>query len=371
MFCRTICLMNAGSHLAFARKYRPDCFQQVIGQQHVVRTLTNAMRSGRIAPGYLFCGPRGVGKTSLARIFAKSLNCAVGPTATPCGSCESCRGFSEGSCPDVLEIDGASNNGVGQAKEIKTNSRYLPSVGKFRVYIVDEVHMLSAAAFGVISRILEDPPDHAKFLFATTESHKLPPSFLGTCQRFDLRAISDGDIAAHLSGIARAEGIHLTEDGSMAIARASRGGMRDAESILEQVSTFGEGSVGESEVAGIVGALMSSDIDELARGVFGGKIGECLTMAADIVARGGDPLDLISALGKEVHKMLMGAGVDSGARVSVVSEIAGILSEAEDAAVAATDRSAVLESVLIQCCRCAGTATVEEVLAVLDDLGRR
>ena len=221
-----------------ARKWRPQQFDDVVGQEHVTQTLKNAITSERVAHAYLFVGPRGVGKTSTARIFAKALNCEKGPTATPCDKCDSCREITAGNSLDVLEIDAASNTGVDNVRDLRENVRYAPARGPFKIYIIDEVHMLSVAAFNALLKTLEEPPAHVKFIFATTEPQKVPATILSRCQRFDLRRISMSDIVERLSEIAEAEKIEIDEDALLAIARGAEGGLRDAESALDQFIAF-------------------------------------------------------------------------------------------------------------------------------------
>ena len=239
------------SYQVFARKYRPQLFEEVLGQDPVIRTLRNAIKNERLAHAYLFVGPRGVGKTSTARIFAKALNCVDGPTETPCGTCDPCREIAAGNNLDVLEIDGASNNGVEQVRELRENVRFLPTRGKFRIYLIDEVHMLSTAAFNALLKTLEEPPAHVKFLFATTEARKLPATIISRCQRFDLQPIRDEVAAAHLLTIAQSEKITLDPAAAEVIARAAEGGMRDAESMLDQVVSFCGDHVKEEDVLSI------------------------------------------------------------------------------------------------------------------------
>src|SRR5213593_2432809 len=189
------------SYEVFARKYRPQTFDDIVGQAHVSRTLKNAVEQNRLAHAYLFVGPRGIGKTSTARILAKALNCIHGPTITPCGVCDSCKEIAGGNSLDVLEIDGASNNGVEQVRELRDNVRYAPTKGKYKIYIIDEVHMLTAQAFNALLKTLEEPPPHVKFVFATTDPQKVPPTILSRCQRFDFRPVPDQDVVALLSKI--------------------------------------------------------------------------------------------------------------------------------------------------------------------------
>ena len=197
------------SYQVFARKYRPQTFDDLVGQAHVTRTLKNAVEQNRLAHAYLFVGPRGIGKTSTARILAKALNCVNGPTTTPCGDCDSCKEITQGNSLDVLEIDGASHNGVEQVRELRDNVRYVPSKGHFKIYIIDEVHMLTSAAFNALLKTLEEPPPHVKFIFATTEPQKVLPTILSRCQRFDLHRIPANLIADHLQYIAGEENVTL------------------------------------------------------------------------------------------------------------------------------------------------------------------
>jgi DNA polymerase-3 subunit gamma/tau len=217
------------SYQVFARKYRPQRFDDLVGQEHVAQTLKNAVAQNRLAHAYLFVGPRGVGKTSTARILAKSLNCIHGPTVTPCGVCDNCREIAGGNSLDVIEIDGASNNSVEDVRELRDNVRYAPAKGRYKIYLIDEVHMLSAAAFNALLKTLEEPPAHVKFIFATTEPQKVLPTILSRCQRFDLHRIPANLIAKHLQFIAAKEKITLEPGAAHAIARGAEGGLRDAE----------------------------------------------------------------------------------------------------------------------------------------------
>jgi DNA polymerase-3 subunit gamma/tau len=226
------------SYQVIARKYRPQRFAEVIGQEHVTQTLGNAIASGRIAHAYLFSGPRGTGKTTIARIFAKCLNATDGPTVDFKDDDERCIEITEGRALDVLEIDGASNNGVEQVRELRDTAPYAPASCRFKVYIIDEVHMLSTAAFNALLKTLEEPPAHVKFIFATTEPEKVLPTILSRCQRFDLRRISVAKIVEHLTHIAKQEKVTIEPAALQAIARGADGGMRDAESTLDQLISF-------------------------------------------------------------------------------------------------------------------------------------
>jgi len=241
------------SYQVFARKYRPKTFDDVLGQDHVVRTLRNAIAQKRLAHAYLFVGPRGTGKTSTARILAKALNCTGGPKADFDPDEDICIEIAEGRALDVLEIDGASNNGVEQVRDLRESVRFAPARGQFKIYYIDEVHMLSNAAFNALLKTLEEPPPHVKFIFATTEANKILPTILSRCQRFDLRPIPTETIAAHLSHIATAEGIMLDEQAAWAIAKGADGGMRDAQSMLDQLVAFCGDHINEENVLDVFG----------------------------------------------------------------------------------------------------------------------
>ncbi|MDD5437493.1 MAG: DNA polymerase III subunit gamma/tau, partial [Candidatus Omnitrophica bacterium] len=217
------------SYIAFARKYRPQTFDDIIGQSHVTTTLKNAISQDRVAHAYLFAGPRGVGKTTAARILAKALNCEKGPTTKPCNTCASCKEITQGSSLDILEIDGASNRGIDEIRNLRDNVKFAPAKGKFKVYIIDEVHMLTPEAFNALLKTLEEPPKHVKFIFATTQAHKVPPTILSRCQRFDFRRIGSAQIVENLKKIVGAEALEINDEALGLIARYSDGGMRDAQ----------------------------------------------------------------------------------------------------------------------------------------------
>src|SRR5690349_18704628 len=223
------------SYLVLARKWRPQTFDDMTGQEHVVRTVANAIKMDRVAHAFLFCVPRGVGKTTAARLLAKALNCESGPTAEPCGRCLACGEIAAGTSVDVAEFDGASNNGVENVREIRENAKYLPQRDRHKIYIIDEVHMLSQAAFNALLKTLEEPPGHVKFIFATTEAHKLPDTILSRCQRHNFRRISTVAMLKRLQEIAALEKISVSASALSLIVRQSEGGMRDALSLLDQV----------------------------------------------------------------------------------------------------------------------------------------
>src|SRR5215831_7192662 len=241
------------AYQVIARKYRPQRFSDVIGQKHVTQTLANAIEQKRIAHAYLFCGPRGTGKTTIARIFAKCLNCTKGPSVTFPDDDLRCVEIAEGRSLDVLEIDGASNNGVEQVRELRETCKYAPASSRFKIYIIDEVHMLTKEAFNALLKTLEEPPAHVKFMFATTEPEKVLPTILSRCQRFDLRRIPVSLIVPHLAHIAKNEKVKVEGAALEAIARGADGGLRDAESALDQLISFCGEQILEADVLSMFG----------------------------------------------------------------------------------------------------------------------
>lgn len=250
-----------------ARRWRPKQFDELVGQEHIVRTLRNAIESKRIAHAYLFVGPRGTGKTSTARLFAKALNAEGGPSASPDNSSEISLAIMDGSCMDVIEIDGASNNSVDQVRALRDDCQYAPTQCTYKIYIIDEVHMLSTAAFNALLKTLEEPPEHVKFFFATTEAHKVLPTIVSRCQRFEFRPISDLVITQKLTEISKAEGIEVETSALESIARLANGGMRDAQSILDQMISFCGTAIAESDVLDVYGLVSRARIAELATAV--------------------------------------------------------------------------------------------------------
>ena len=283
------------SYQVFARKYRPQVFDDVLGQDHVVRTLKNAIQQQRLAHAYLFVGPRGTGKTSTARILAKAVNCIQGPTVQPCGVCDSCREISQGISLDVLEIDGASNNSVDQIRELRDNVRFAPR-GKFKIYIIDEVHMLTQQAFNALLKTLEEPPSHVIFIFATTEPHKVLPTILSRCQRFDLRRIPAQTIAKHLQYIAGKEEVRLDPDAAAAIAVAAEGGLRDAESMLDQLVAFCGNSIGENQVLEVFGLTAEHIVADLTRAILRQASADALAIVHHQAEAGKDLTKLLGDL---------------------------------------------------------------------------
>ncbi len=371
-----------------ARKWRPKQFEDVVGQGHVTRTLQNAIQTKRIAHAYLFVGPRGIGKTSLARIFAKALNCEKGPTATPCDVCDSCREIAAGTSLDVMEIDGASNNGVEQVRELRENVKFAPTRGLYKIYLIDEVHMLSSGAFNALLKTLEEPPAHVKFFFATTEAHKILPTIVSRCQRFDLRRIPAGLIVEQLQKIATAEQVNLEGDAALAIARGAEGGMRDAESALDQLIAFRGNDIKEADVLSVFGLVSRQTMESLAEAVLQGNVSEIVRIIGDLDAAGKDMqrlvlelLDYFRALlvhlcasdvaGKEdlvaaqIATLKRQAGLTTADRLL---RIADILSQTEDRLRFALSRRTQVETALIRCAKTTAVS-IDDLLRRLEALG--
>jgi DNA polymerase-3 subunit gamma/tau len=295
------------SYTVLARKYRSQTFDQVIGQEPIAATLKNAITSGRVAHGYLFAGTRGIGKTSMARILAKALNCLLAdqPTTEPCGQCDLCEAVAEGQDIDVLEIDAASNTGVDNIRELRSNAAYRPARARFKVYIIDEVHMLSAGAFNALLKTLEEPPEHVKFIMATTEPQKLPATVLSRVQRFDFRLIPTDKIAEQLKHICKAEKVQAEEEALRRVARLANGSMRDALSLLDQLFSLGGKKISEA----LIDEILPSPHDETLAGLIDAwadhDAGRALSLLDRALSAGYSLEHCLQALTAQVHRLLL------------------------------------------------------------------
>ena len=308
------------SYQVIARKYRPQRFSDVVGQEHVTQTLANAIAHQRIAHAYLFCGPRGTGKTTVARIFAKCLNCTGGPKVEFDDADPRCVEITEGRSVDVLEIDGASNNGVEQVRELRETVKYMPAASKFKIFIIDEVHMLSAAAFNALLKTLEEPPAHVKFMFATTDPEKVLPTILSRCQRFDLRRIPTSLIVRHLAQISTQEGVRIGEPALLAIARGADGGMRDAESALDQLISFCGEQIEEPDVLSMFGLTSQAQVLEIARAVLAAEPEPALRQLAELARHGKDLGRLLADLLHHFRNLLLYKVSNGDASLLEISE---------------------------------------------------
>jgi len=276
------------SYLVLARKYRPQTFEDVVEQEHVTRTLTNAIRANRVAHAILFSGPRGTGKTTIARILAKAMNCEKGPLPVPCNACRSCHEITGGNAVDVFEIDGASNNGVDHIRDLRDNVKYMPAHSRYKIYIIDEIHMLSTPAFNALLKTLEEPPAHILFLFATTEPHKIPITILSRCQQHHLRRIRSEDIMRHMAALCEQERTTIPKESLSLIAREAGGSMRDALSLLDQVITCSEGEITHEGVLNLLGVADCELLFRITTALFTGNIPEILDIIADVYRHGQD-----------------------------------------------------------------------------------
>jgi DNA polymerase III subunit gamma/tau len=375
------------SYEVFARKYRPQTFDDLVGQTHVSRTLKNAVAQNRLAHAYLFVGPRGVGKTSTARILAKSLNCIKGPTITPCGVCDNCREIAGGNSLDVIEIDGASNNSVEDVRQLRENVRYAPAKGRYKIYLIDEVHMLSPAAFNALLKTLEEPPEHVKFIFATTEPQKVLATILSRCQRFDLHRIPANLIAQHLQFIAKKEKITLEPAAAHAIARGAEGGLRDAESMLDQLVAFCGEKIAENDVLNVFGFTSEQTVSDLTGRILRGETPQAIDLLHQQSEAGKDMMRLMADLIAYLRDLLvfkakpdaLNEDVDPDVQKSLAAhaelistdrllELIEQFAAAEGRMKWAPNKKLHFEVAIIKAIQSLGQATLDEVIEKLGEL---
>jgi DNA polymerase-3 subunit gamma/tau len=366
-------------------------FDEVIGQEHVTTTLKNALQSNRVAHAYLFTGPHGVGKTTAARILAKALNCAAfdQPTDAPCGKCSVCREVADSRSVDVLEIDGASNRGIDQIRELRENVKYAPAAGRFKVYIIDEVHMLTEEAFNALLKTLEEPPRHVVFIFATTEVNRVPATILSRCQRFDFRRIGVRQIQDHLQKIAQAEGVSLSQDAARVIARKVHGSLRDAESILDQLVSYSGTQVEVDDVRTVFGFLSSAVFFDLVDRLLSGDSSGVLAVLEEVNSKGVEMSELMIGLLEHLRLVLLiqlGVQTDDvaglteeerqeyqsqGARTDVgqLLRMIRMIEDAERSLRWSGNPRCRVETTLLRLCHLDSTVTIDQILERLSQLG--
>ncbi len=375
-----------------ARKWRPQRFSDVVGQEHIIRTLKNAIRSERTAHAYLFVGPRGVGKTTTARIFAKALNCTNPQDGEPCCECESCRAIAQDSSLDVIEIDAASRNSAEYMRELSEEVMHMPVAGRYKIYIIDEVHMLSKTAWNALLKTVEEPPPHIKFIFATTEAHQVLPTIVSRCQRFDLQPISTRLILDRLTLIAETEGVKVSSGAIEAIARAANGGMRDAQSLLDQMIAFfagsGSGEISESQVLELFGLTAGAELEEIVSALLTNDPGTAVSVIARLARRGrnleilfndildtlrgvelvmllADPGEVLNADPEQIaHFRKLAEKTGSGVVRSLLESLSPVGRILHDA----LNKQIFLETILLKAVRQAHAVKLEDVLARLNQL---
>ncbi len=376
------------SYLVLARKWRPQKFDDVVGQEHVTRTLKNAILANRLAHAFIFNGPRGVGKTTMARILAKALNCQDGPTPDPCNTCSQCKEITNGSSIDVLEIDGASHTGVDNVRDLTDGVQYRPAAARFRVVIIDEVHMLSNAAFNALLKTLEEPPEHVKFIFATTEAHKILQTILSRCQRFDFKNISLLNLIQRLKYLAKEEGFECEDAGLSLLAREARGSLRDAESLLDQVVAWAGNQVTENSVRDALGVVDRRTLFHTVDAVLTRDPSSVVRVVSQLHTLGHDPSRLYDDLLEHFHALIVAKVTEDETafvdvpehEVSVIRKQSGlrskedlmrffaILLETEDAVRRSKYTQMVVEIALVRMSNLEPIIPIDEVLEKLETL---
>ena len=382
--------MAQDPYLVLARKWRPQTFEDVIGQDHITRTLQNAIRSGRIGHAYLFIGTRGIGKTTTARILAKALNCTAvdAPTPAPCDQCGNCRSIAAGNSIDVVEIDGASNNSVDHVREIRENIRLVPSSSRYKIYIIDEVHQLSQSAFNALLKTLEEPPEHAVFVLATTEAHKVPATIVSRCQRYDFRRVGQENISDLLRAILDAEGVRCEEEALVAIARAADGSVRDGESILEQLISYCGDSISFADVFDVLGLVDWQVLNDLCDAILDKDTAGQLRIVEQVVVSGKDLSQFVQDILRYFRNLLVCKTADPNELITLpADDIAAMAARAKRLSLTEVIRLVeqfaelskdfdsqlaqriALESLLIRISKVAVEVSVETVLEKLVGLG--
>lgn len=376
------------SYLVLARKYRPQTFDQIVKQDHVTRTLTNAISTGRVAHAIMFSGPRGTGKTTVARILAKAMNCKSGPTAAPCNQCRSCQEITAGRSVDVFEIDGASNNSVDQIRDLRENVKYSPAYSRYKIYIIDEVHMLSTAAFNALLKTLEEPPSHVMFVFATTEPQKIPITILSRCQRHDFRLIDVESIIQHLEMIRKKEGVDIDVKSLGLIARAGAGSIRDALSLLDLVLSGTAGTVSHQQILDILGVVDRKIIFDISAAILGGDIAEFLNILDEIYSSGHEMRKLYADLvqhfrnlvvvkiGKKAAKLVNTPGHEIDLMIEQVKAVSGaylnqifdLLFTEETTVAQSSQPKLAIEMVVMKLFQIKPILPIDELITKLDNL---